>query len=96
LSLFSSSSPSVVVVVVPVGIFSSFDGSVGFCVARPRCRHTRRRLISTIVYETKVLLFRHRLSQLAKYVIVYVSCVATALEIATGVSIAKGTVVAGK
>jgi hypothetical protein len=91
--LFSSSSPSVV---VPVGIFSPFNGSIGFCVACPRSRHARRRLISTIVHETKVLLFRYGLSQLAKYVIVYVSCVATALEIAAGVGIASGTVVAGK
>jgi hypothetical protein len=93
LLLLSSSSPSVV---VPVGVFSSFDGSVGFCVACPRSRHARRRLISTIIHETKVLLFRHGLSQLAKYVIVYVSCVATALEIIAGVSIASGAVVAGK
>jgi hypothetical protein len=91
--LFSSSSPSVV---VPVGIFSPFDGSVGFCVACPRSRHACRRLISAIVYETKVLLFRYGLSQLAKYVIVYVSCSATALEISAGVSIASGTVVAGE
>jgi hypothetical protein len=93
LLLFSSSSPSVV---VPVGIFSPFDGSFGFGVACPRSRHTRRRLISTIVHETKVLLFRHGLSQLAQYVIVYVSCGATALEIPAGMSIASGTVVAGK
>ena len=92
LLLFSSSFPSVV---VPVGIFSPFNGSLSFCVACPRSRHARRRLISTIVHEIKVLLFRHGLSQLAKYVIVYVSCSATALEISAGMSIASGTVVAG-
>lgn len=92
--LFSSSSPPVVVV-VPVGISFPFGRSVGFRVACPRGRHARRRRVGAIVHETKVLLFRYSLVQLAKYVIVYVSSIATALEKVPGVGKTTGTVFAG-
>ena len=80
----------------PVASFAPPGLRIQFGIARPGRWHGRGGGVGAILDQAQILIIAHGLPKLAKYVIVYISCIAAALEKIASMSITKGSVLAGK